>query len=280
VESPEHERRQVAEYVELEAGDEKVQHAEKIASEHVMGHEYNVWDVETDKTRWWVIINPTNLYAQSEYKSMDYVLSFHIGLMHRVFARQSRSAQTGEEERDRLRLPWRKWEQAAKDSEEVDEAEQFQAIGMQCREALAFAQAAANEGMVPEGEEAPAKGNFLRWSELIAAAITPGSDRLRGFLRKTAANTWDLVNWLTHETNARKFDAVIAVDATAFTLNAFGMALVRQERGEPPRCPSCGSYRLAGDYRSESDAYVTLCEACQWESDPEPPWRRRGHNGH
>jgi hypothetical protein len=112
VESPEHERRSVSEYVELEAENECVTHAEKISSERVMGHEYDVWDVETDKNRWWVITNPTNLYLQSEFKSMDFALSFHIGLMHRVFAKQARSARTGDEERDRLRAAWRKWEQA------------------------------------------------------------------------------------------------------------------------------------------------------------------------
>lgn len=277
MESPEHERRQVTEYVEGQCrGEESVERAEKIASEHVMGHEYNVWDVQTDKNGWWVITNPTNLYLHSEFKGMDYALSFHIGLMHRVFAKEARTARTGDEERDRLRIPWRKWEQAARASEEADEAEEFQAVGMQCREALlAFVRAVGADEMIPTGEERPPKGNFLRWSELIAAALTPGSERLRGYLRKTAASTWDLVNWLTHEENARQLDAVIAVDATSTVLGTFGMALVRHERGQPDRCPECGSYRLGGDYRSEMDAYVTLCESCGWEDEPEPASSRR-----
>jgi hypothetical protein len=269
VESPEHERRSVTEYVEIEASDETVTHAEKITSERVMGHTYDVWDVETDKNRWWVITNMTNLYLQSEFKSMDYLLSFHIGLMHRIMAQQSQEPRTGEEERDRLTIPWRKWEQAGKAAEEADEAEDFQAVGMRCRKALlAFVRAAAKDEMVPEGQEIPKRGDFLHWSEHIAATITPGSARLRGYLRKTAAHTWDLVNWLTHEENAHRFDAIIAVDATGHTLDVFGMALVRHERGQPERCPECGSYRLAGDYRTELDAYITLCEACAWESEP------------
>lgn len=275
MESPEHERRSVSEYVELEAEGETVTHAEKIASEHIMGHEYNVWDVETDENRWWVVTNPTNLYDQNEFKSMDYVLSFHVGLMHRVMAKQSVSARTGDEERERLMLPWRKWEQAAKASEEADEAEQFQAVGMQCREALlAFVKAAAKDAMVPVGQDAPHTGDFIHWSELIATSVTPGAARLRSYLRKTAAATWDLVNWLTHEASARQFDAVIAVDATSHTLDLFGMALVRHERGAPDRCPQCSSYRLIGDYRTEADVYVTLCESCGWESEPESPEQR------
>lgn len=238
----------------------------------VVGQEYNVWDVETDKNRWWVVTNPTNLYDQSEFRSMDYVLSFHVGLMHRVMAKPSANAHTSEEERDRLMLPWRKWEQAARASEEADEAEQFQAVGMQCRESLlALVKATARDEMVAGETDPPRRGDFIHWSELIASAITPGAPRLRAYLRRTAASTWDLVNWLTHEANARRFDAVIAVDATAQTLGVFGMALVRHERGEPDRCPDCASYRLIGDYRAESDAYVTLCESCGWESDPEAP---------
>ncbi len=269
MESPEHERRSISEYVEIEAGNEKVVHAEKISSERVMGHKYDVWDVETDKNRWWVITNMTNLYLQSEFKSLDYLLSFHIGLMHRIMARQSQEPRTGDEERDRLMIPWRKWEQAGKAADDAEEAEDFQAVGMRCREALlAFVRASAKDEMVPAGVDVPKKGDFLHWSEHIASAITPTSDRLRRYLKRTAANTWDLANWLTHEANAHKFDAVIAVDATAHLLDVFGMALVRHERGQPDRCPECGSYRLVGDWRSETDEYVTLCEACEWESEP------------
>jgi hypothetical protein len=142
---PEHERRSVSEYVELEAEGGRHARGEDLLGQ-VMGHEYDVWDVETDKNHWWVITNPTNLYLQSEFKSMDYLLSFHIGLMHRVFANQARSARTGEEERGRLLTPWRKWEQAAKAADEADEAEEFQAVGMRCREALlAFVHAVARE---------------------------------------------------------------------------------------------------------------------------------------
>ena len=79
----------IKEYVERQAhGKEKVLHTEKVASERVFGREYDVWDVHTDKERWWVITNPTNLYSQALMPSLDYTLSFHIGLMARVAARR------------------------------------------------------------------------------------------------------------------------------------------------------------------------------------------------
>ena len=36
---------------------EKVLHAEKIKTEHVLGNEHECWDVHADKNRWWVITN-------------------------------------------------------------------------------------------------------------------------------------------------------------------------------------------------------------------------------
>jgi hypothetical protein len=62
----EHEAQRISDYVEWQAhGDEEVLHAEKVASERVFGREYDVWDVHTDKERWWVVTNPTNLYSQT-----------------------------------------------------------------------------------------------------------------------------------------------------------------------------------------------------------------------
>src|SRR3546814_1175773 len=78
--------------------EEFVQHAEKIKTERVMGTDYSVWDVHTNLNRWWVITNPTNLYSQVLMPSLDYTLSFHIGLMARVQARRGIAGGDGSEE--------------------------------------------------------------------------------------------------------------------------------------------------------------------------------------
>jgi hypothetical protein len=81
-------KRAISDYVETQARDEKVQYAERIMSEHVVGNDYDCWDVHTDKDRYWVITNPTNLYSQYYFPSLDYTLSFHIGVMLRAAALQ------------------------------------------------------------------------------------------------------------------------------------------------------------------------------------------------
>ena len=88
-----------------------VKHLEKVKTESVYGKRYDVWDVHTTDGRWWVVTNPTNLYPQEEMPSLDYVLSFHIGVMLRVAARDARKAETPHAAR--FADTWRRWEQAA-----------------------------------------------------------------------------------------------------------------------------------------------------------------------
>lgn len=267
--SPEHEARAIREYMQSQAPDCDVTHLEKLASERVLGQRYDVWDVHTDDGRWWVITSPTNLYSQDEFKSMDYALSFHIGLTARVMARNEPRA--SDQERARLADAWRRWTQAADALDAADEAEEFQAVGMRCRESLlAFIREVATDDMVPEGQARPKGGDFIQWSEHIADGVTAGASaaRLRSYLKATAKETWQYVQWLTHANNATRFDAIVAVEATSNVISTYGMALVRAERGIPDRCPSCSSYRLTSVYRPELDAddpFVTLCEACGWE---------------
>lgn len=267
-----HEERAVREFVELEARGEKVTHLEKVKTERILGRKLDAWDVRTDKDRYWVITNPTNLYSQALFPSLDYTISFHIGLMERVWARQA--PPVPDEQRRRLAAVWRRWAQAAEAIDDADEAEEFQAVGMRCRECLLeFVRAVVKPEMLPHGEVAPESGNFIRWAELIAGAVAPGqsAEALRGYLKASAKTTWQLVSWLTHAANANRLDGQIALDATQNLLATFGAALVRYERGSVDRCPQCSSYRLSSDYRPDLDAsrpYVTGCESCGWPEGP------------
>src|ERR1035437_2129537 len=74
-------------YVHGQARDETVLRVERVKTEYVMGDPYEIWDVTTDKNRWWVISNLTNLYSQKHFPSLDYTLSFHVGLMMRIRSR-------------------------------------------------------------------------------------------------------------------------------------------------------------------------------------------------
>jgi hypothetical protein len=289
VESPEHQRRAIEEYFVAESPEGTVvYHSEKVASERVYGEKHDVWDVHSSEGRWWVITNPTNLYPHDDSQvtpSMDRALAIHIGLMARVMARQSKQAPVDEDERQVASQAWRKYEQAADALDNADEAEDFQAVGMRLREALiVFAQEVGTPEMVPDGEPEPQKANFKAWAALIARHVAPGghNEQMRSYLRKVSDEAWDLVAWLTHATNATRFDGIIAMDVTGHLLNLYSIAKLRHERGVPDRCPTCGSYQLVVDFRGFEDddvqrpIEVNLCEACSWE---EPTRRSGGTSG-
>lgn len=260
--TPAHKERGIREYVESQAKDEKVKHAERVATESIFGRRHEVWDVHTDKTRWWVITQPMNLYSQALFPSMDYTLSFHVGLMARVEAAE-RGPGLGTT-RDRLAPAWRPWMQAADALDEADEAEEFQAVGMRCRESLVQGvRSLANEKMVKAGEESPKKADFIGWAEVLADKFAGGTsaERVRGYLKALAREAWQLVNWVTHASNAARPDAALALSATEAVLVAFGTASLRNESGRPTRCPRCRSYALIPD-ETDDGRSALVCESC------------------
>jgi hypothetical protein len=261
-------KRAVSDYVETQTRDETVQHAERIMSEHVVGRDYDCWDVHTDKDRYWVITNPTNLYSQHYFPSLDFTLSFHIGVMLRAIALQ-RGAPTPAH-KSRFTPIWRRWEQAAESYDDAEEAEDFQAVGMKCRETLIqFVRVLAKPEMVPNGEEAPKRADVVGWSSLIANAITPGdrNSYIRGHLKAISKSAWDLANWLTHANGAIRPDAEIVLDSTQTVIDTFGTAVMRHESGSPERCPECGSYSIDVGFEPElmPRPYILECENCGWQ---------------
>jgi hypothetical protein len=260
--------KEIGDYVEWQARGEKVQHAEKIKTEHLLGRAYECWDVHTQRERYWVITTPTNLYSQELFPSLDYTLSFHVGVMLRVEAGQKGAPDAAHSRR--LLAVWRRWEEASVALEVSEEAEEFQAVGMRCRECLIqLVRSVGKAEMVPEGQEAPQRSNVIAWAEHIANTVAPGAsaEDLRGHLKSIAKSTWQLAQWLTHASNAAKWDAASVLDATQAAIVAFGSAVMRYESGSPDRCPNCGSYNVAVGYNPDAQRqYISACQKCDWQS--------------
>jgi hypothetical protein len=260
-------KKAIADYVEVQAR-EKVLHTEKIKTEYVLGHDYECWDVHTNKDRYWVVTDPTNLYSHDLFPSLDYTLSFHIGVTTRMM-HSSRGA-PNKAHKSRFMVMWRKWEQAADALDTAEEAEDFQAVGMRCRETLIqMARALAKPNMVPHGEAAPKRSDLVNWSSLIANTVASGqhNDAIRGHLKAMAKSTWELANWLTHTSGAKRIDAIFVIDATHTVLDTFGTAMIRHESGSPEQCPECGSYSVEVEFDPDlmPDPYFSLCGHCGWE---------------
>jgi hypothetical protein len=257
------EKNAIRAYVEDQAG-ETVVHLEKVASELVGLARHDIWDVHCADSPWWVVTNPTNLYSQTDFKSRDVVLTFHVGLMARVWQLQERKVPGAPEPALLLPGSWRRWQQAFEAYDSGDEAENFQAVGVRLRECLvSFVGETRSDDLVPMGQTMPKASDFKGWTELVANALAAGesSARLRSYLKKAAAETWDYVNWLTHAKNAIRLDAEIGLKACEHLLGTFTAARLRQDQTDR-RCEGCGSYRVMGG----------TCEHCGWvDTDYEVP---------
>jgi predicted RNA-binding Zn-ribbon protein involved in translation (DUF1610 family) len=274
METPEYERREIIEYLESQSGSEfLVEHVEKLTSEHVLGQQYDVWDAHTNEGRWWVISPPTNLYSQDQVRSMDIALSFHIGLMTRVMARDSVQFQASGSTSWVLEV-LRRLRTASDSLDGAREIEDVQAVGMRLRESLLTLTSKLRtlDLEVPATAELPQQdGNFKGWAEVFAGILAPGSSssRLRKLLKSQSDCTWEYLGWLTHARNASMTDGRLALSATNNVIEMFLYAVARIERGTNDRCPSCSSYQISRQYTVET--WLQVCGTCGWSGPTDPP---------
>jgi hypothetical protein len=266
-----HSEMDIAHYVEGQARDEKVQHVERIKREIVMGDVYDIWDVTTDKDRWWVITNLTNLYSQKHFPSLDYTLSFHIGLTMRLRSRSNRVDGSDPTPFDEV---LRRGEQAQSKHDSAVEVEDYQAVGMLLRESLISLVGAARRRIeLPAELERPQDANFLGWSDLLMNELCGGGSNkeLRLHLKNTAKETWQLVNWLTHSRSASRTASTIAIHSTQTVIGHFIQVLEPERTDKTDQCPLCKSrdIRTYFDISIPPDgAYYVSCGVCEWTNHP------------
>lgn len=245
MESDRGERESVRAYFDSQSPGDPALHLEKAATENVGGTVYDIWDVSTETGRWWVVTNPTNLYTQSDFKSRDVVLTFHIGLMTRLAARPRR--RINELPAMLLNEPWERWDRASKAMAAAEYPEDFQGVSLRLRECLvSLVEVLQDDSLVPDNTPVP-KGAARDWLDLFSASMAPGSSasRLRGYLRDLGVRTWDLAQSVTHSREAQHQDAEIAVAAVGHLLSTYTAAWMRWERQGHRRCAECGSYAVA-----------------------------------
>ncbi|MCW2413206.1 MULTISPECIES: hypothetical protein [unclassified Sphingobium] len=258
-------------YVNGQAPDENIANVKRIKTEYVLGDKYEIWDVTTDVGRWWVITNLTNLYSQNHFPSLDYTLSFHIGLMMRL---KSRSSRPDSEEPDPFDEVFRRREQADDRYERAVEAEDYQAVGMQLRECLISLTSVMQRRMeLSEAVERPTAADFKAWADIFVGEFCrgPSNKELRSYLKSCADKTWDLVNWLTHDRNANDTACSITLHATDTIIGHLVQLTMRKLSGDIQICPRCQSRNIRSHYDIDiapDGAYYTTCGLCGWSSHP------------
>jgi hypothetical protein len=205
----EEEIEQVREYFEWQASDLEVTFMQKVYSEAVLNTRYDVWDIHTNKDRWWVITGGMNLYSQEQFPSMDLALTFHIGLILRI-------PRTEEQQEDDLRvLPFgpvlEKMEEAGTAVTQAQSLTDYQAIGVRCRETLLELISVAQDAAMWT-DKPPQRANFRAWTEIICNDLLRGdtNKERRGALKGALESAWTFSNWLTHSKSATWIDAEMA----------------------------------------------------------------------
>jgi hypothetical protein len=264
---PQHEEKDIRNYVEGQSidrddpdnPDNLVTLVQKVRSYRLLGMDYDVYDVHMPKTRWWVITQGTNLYDQARFPNYDEAFSFHVGIMMRLWERDGVAIE--EEQEEEIGAAWRRVDAARDAIESAREAEDFQAIGIICREAMiAFAREHQTAAWVNQPDVPPRAADFKGWATVFAQSLSSG--RMRRYLSDVADKTWDVAVSLQHDANATVWDAELLIAATAHLLDVFSTAMIKNKRKPPTRCPRCGSYRLS------TDGDIT-------ERDGEPGWQQR-----
>lgn len=270
----------ITNYVHGQARDETVQHVERVKTEYVLGQLHEIWDVATDKNRWWVITNLTNLYSQKHFPSLDYTLSFHVGLMMRLRSRPEGADSSDPDPFDEV---FRRQEQAKQRYERAIEAEEYQAVGMQLRECLISLVGVMRRRVeLPAGNEQPQDANFIGWAGVLMDHLCPGerNKELRRYMKATSEKTWQLVNWLTHDRNANRTASSIAIEGSDTVVGHYIQLLLRGRTDRMETCPRCSSrnIRTHFDIAIEPDgAYFDTCGACEWSNHP--GYRDEGDTG-
>ncbi len=265
----EHEERAIRDYVNSQSPpDDQVGLVQRVHAQRILGRVHEVFDVHCATTRWWVITDPTNLYLQTDFPEAEQALTFHIGL-GAVLAERSR-AQIADEDEEHVTAPWRRYRDALNVMNEADEAEDFQSVGIKCRDALiALGKLYQDADWLGDVADPPRAGDFKGWGAIYAERLA--DNRVRNYVKALVEKTWDLTVSLQHDSNATPFDADLVLEATAHLISTFGRLVRRHIEGDPERCPRCESYRLDEDIEHDEERQgfnaSSVCAACGWRSE-------------
>lgn len=272
---------EIQEYVEWQCQNKcKVLSAKTEQSFYDLGEEVRVWNVKTDLDgSWWVVEGdhvPMNLYTQDAYYfGTDEVYSFHMGIMARMRAShedyQPEEYISAASVNAEIAPPLlRKLKVVANLIDTAVEVEDFQAIGVQCREIMIEL---GNEIYSPfmAGEtEQPKSSDFKKKAELFISFYLAGSDNgdYRNIYKRMTESTWDFANKITHSKNATFYEVSSCIAMCIATVSIYEN--IRQKNYDllsKYTCKKCKSKRLkiTDDEHDEQGLVSKLyleCEEC------------------
>ena len=272
------EKEAVTDYYLSQSKDASVTFAQKVYAESVIGHTHNIWDLHASDGRWWIITNPTNLYSQEQFPSMDLALTFHMGLCLRIPRSEKHGIDIA-----RVRL-FGDVLQSISDCDDAlsqaNDAGAYRAIGVRCREIL-LAFIHATQDALEWADNDLQRSNFVGWVDLICDEIlpSPANKERRRILKVALKEAWSYVNWLTHSQSGTWIDAEVATTTVSYALGMATSIVMRQLGGVPDQCPDCESGNLSPIEGFDPDNPEVIferpaCGDCGWMGEVVPVGER------
>lgn len=240
----------------------------------------NVWNVKTSKGAWWVVEGesaPMNLYTQNaHYFSADEVYSFHMGITQRLSQRQQDDFKPIIDEIpldiERLKSINRKLNMASQKLSVDLEPEEFQSIGLICRESLIELSkelCKRNKELVKSKELKTS--DFKSVSKEFVDLYIPGSGNaeLRSHSRKLIEIAWSYSSTIVHSPNKTYPDVKIALLFTSAAVSLLENLFFKHLGFDnEPVCSNCGSKQI-DVAEIANNKFVAICKSCKNEEELE-----------
>jgi len=241
-----------------------------------LGSEVNVWNVKTKSEAYWVVEGeeaPMNLYTQNaNYLSADEAYSYHMGITQRLNTDYHKDFKHIIDEIPldikQLKSINRKLNMAAEKLSFDLEPEEFQAIGLICRESLIDL---GKELSTRSPEIIKYKGikasDFKSISYEFINIYIPGesNSELRNYSRKIVDITWSYNSAIVHSPNKTYPDVKIALLFTSALVSLFENLFLKYIGFDNEvACKECGSKNIEL-FEGENGTLIEICKSCNGE---------------
>jgi hypothetical protein len=241
-----------------------------------LGLQINVWNVKTSKEAFWVVEGesvPMNIYTQNaQYLSADEAYSYHLGISQRLNKRSQDGFKHIIDELpldiERLQSINRKLNMASEKLAINLEPEEFQSIGLLCRESLIdLSKELCKRNPELVAEKGLKIADFKGVTSEFINLYIPGekNSELRNYSRKLADCAWSYDCSIVHSQNKTYPDVKIALLFTSSVVSLMENLFFKYIGfDDEPVCNSCGSKQL-DFFEADNDRVIVKCNACDNE---------------
>jgi hypothetical protein len=238
-----------------------------------LGEEVNVWNVKTKMEAYWVVEGqnaPMNLYTQGAYYfSADEAYSFHMGITQRLSDSYKKEFKHIIDEIpldiEQLKSINRKLNMAAEKLSIDLEPEEFQSIGLICRESLIDLGKELHKRNPEVIKEKKLKQSDFKGiaNEFINIYI-PGEQNsdLRNYSKKLVDIAWNYSSTIVHSSNKTYPDVKIALLFTSSAVSLLENLFYKYLGFDNElNCSDCGSKNLEF-FEIENGNLIAKCKSC------------------